>query len=100
MEKDYIIGAVVLIGLVSIFPMVLLHMSRKRQDEYLVSFYSTCNDLRDSIHTSNSKAEGLELLDDIAHVRESYENLIPVSVLDKELRLLVTLLTKKSKKLK
>ena len=100
MEKNYIIVAVILIGLVSIFPIVVLNMSRKRQDDYLVSFYNACNNLRDHIHTCSSKAENIELLDDIAHVRESYESLIPVSVLDKELRLLVTLLNKKSKKLK
>ena len=100
MEKDYIIGAVILIGLVSIFPLVLLHMSRKRQDEYLVSFYNTCNDLRDNIHTATSRAEMIELSDDLVSVRESYDNLIPHSVLDKEMKLLGVLLNRKCKKLK
>jgi hypothetical protein len=100
MEQSLIIGVVVSIATVSLLPLLVLHMSRRRQDEYLTSFYNACNDLRDHIHTCNSKAEGLELLDDIAYVRESYTDLIPFAVLDKELKLLGVLLIKKSKKLK
>lgn len=100
MEQSLIIGVVVSIAVVSLVPLLILHMSRKRQDEYLTSFYNACNDLRDHIHTCSSKAESIELLDDISHVKESYSDLIPFAVLDKELKLLGVLLNKKSKKLK
>lgn len=100
MEKNYIIGIVILVSLVSIYPLLVLHMSRKRQDEYLVRFYNTCNELRDYIHTATSRAEMIELRDDLKSIRESYDSLIPASVLDKELSLLDTLLNKKSKKIK
>lgn len=100
MEQSFIIGFVVLIAVVSLLPLLVLHMSRRRQDEYLTSFYNACNDLRDHIHTSTSKAEVIELFDDIVNVEESFNDLIPRAVLDKEIKLLDTLLNKKSKKLK
>jgi hypothetical protein len=100
MQQTFITGFIILVSLTVFLPLLVLYMSRRKQDVHLAGFYKSCDFMRDAIHSCSSKAEGLELLDDIAHVRESYENLIPVSVLDKELGLLVTLLTKKSKKLK
>lgn len=100
MEQTYIIGFLVLIGVVSLVPLLVLHMSRRRQDEYLASFYNACNKLRDDIHTATSRAEVVELFDDIISVQESYNDLIPNAVLDKEIKLLDTLLNKKSKKIK
>jgi hypothetical protein len=100
MEQSLIIGVVASIAVVSLLPLLVLHMSRRRQDEYLISFYNACNDLRDHIHTSTSRAEVIELFDDIVNVEESFNDLIPRAVLDKEIKLLDTLLIKKSKKLK
>lgn len=100
MEQSFIIGFVVLIAVVSLLPLLVLYMSRRRQDEYLTIFYNACNDLRDHIHSCNSRAEVIELFDDIVNVEESFNNLIPRAVLDKEIKLLDTLLNKKSKKLK
>jgi len=100
MEQSLIIGVVASIAVVSLLPLLVLHMSRRRQDEYLTSFYNACNDLRDHIHTSTSKAEVNELFDYIVSVEESFNDLIPRAVLDKEIKLLDTLLNKKSKKLK
>jgi hypothetical protein len=100
MEHKFILGMLLLIAVLSILPLVVLHTSRKRQDEHLISFYNACNDLRDDIHNSTSRAESIVLADDIDFVRETYTDLIPHSVLDKELKLLGVLLNKKSKKLK
>lgn len=100
MEENFIIGFIILISLAVLFPITVIYMSKKRQDEYLVSFYKACDQLRDYIHTCSNRAEALELLDEIVSVKESFENLIPISVLDKELSLLSTLLDKKVKKIK
>lgn len=100
MEQTYIFGFVLLIGIVSLMPLLVLHMSRRKQDEHLASFYNACNDLREGIHTATSRAECIVLVDEIAFVRESYEDLVPQAVLDKELKLLETLLNKKNKKIK
>lgn len=100
MKHTYIIILIALVLLVSMIPLLALFMSSERQNKYLNSFYNACNELRDGIHTSTSRAECIVLLDEIAFVRESYENLIPPAVLDKELKLLGVLLNKKSKKLK
>jgi len=75
-------------------------VNKRKQDENLNSFYNACNDLRDAVHSSSSRAEALVLMDEIAYVKDTYENLVPNVVLDKELKLLSTLLNKKSKKLK
>jgi len=100
MEQTFIIGFVVLIAVVSLLPLLVLHMSRRRQDEYLTSFYNACNDLRDHIHNSTSRAEVIELFDELVSVEESFNDLIPHAVLHKEVKLLDTLLNKKSKKFK
>ena len=100
MQQTYIFGFVLLIGIVSLMPLLVLYMSRRKRDEYLCSFYNACDDLRDGIHTATSRAECIVLVDEIAFVRESYEDLVPQAVLDKELKLLYTLLNKKNKKIK
>ena len=100
MQQTFVLGFIVLVSLVVFLPLVVLYMSRRRQDEYLASFYNACNNLRDDIHTATSRAEVVELFDDIISVQESYNDLIPHAVLDKEIKLLDTLLNKKSKKIK
>lgn len=100
MDKYYILGFLLLIAVVSLVPLLVLYMSRKRQDEYLTRFYSACNKLRDDIHTASSRAEVIELFDDVISVEESFIDLVPHAVLDKEIKLLDTLLNKKSKKIK
>lgn len=100
MQQKFIIGFIILISLAVFLPLLVLYMSRRKQDEHLASFYNACNDLREGIHTATSRAECIVLVDEIAFVRESYEDLVPQAVLDKELKLLYTLLNKKNKKIK
>ena len=100
MQQTFVLGFIILVSLAVFLPLIVLYMSRRRQDEYLASFYKSCDFMRDDIHSCSSRAEVLELTDDLASVRESYDSLIPTSVLDKELSLLATLLSKKSKKIK
>jgi hypothetical protein len=101
MNSNKILIAVVAIGvpLFSLVPLILLYIKNKHRDEYLVKFYDSCNRLRDYIHSCNSRAEVAELMDDIAYARETYTNLIPHAVLDKEIQLLNVLLNKKAKKI-
>lgn len=100
MQQTFITGFSILIVLTVFIPLLILYMGRRKQDEHLARFYKSCDFMRDAIHSSNSKAEVFELKDDLTSTRESYESLVPASVLDKELSLLSTLLNKKSKKLK
>lgn len=102
MNADRILITAVAVGvpLVSIVPLALLYIKNRYRDEYLDKFYDICNRLRDYIHSCNSRAEVAELVDDIAYARETYTNLIPHAVLDKEINLLEVLLNKKSKKIK
>jgi hypothetical protein len=100
MESTFIIGLILFISGLGITIFLTLGMTKRKQDENLSSFYNACNDLRDAVHSSNSRAEALVLMDEIVYVRETYESLVPSVVLDKELKLLSTLLNKKSKKLK
>jgi hypothetical protein len=101
MNMDQILITTVVVGvpLVSIFPIALLYIKNKHRDEYLAKFYGSCNQLRDYIHSCNSKAEMVELMDDISDLRWDYQNLIPSVVLEKELQLLNVLLNKKAKKI-
>lgn len=100
MQEKFVVGFGILVLLAVLLPILVLYMSRRKQDEHLASFYKSCDFMRDAIHSCSSRAEVLELTDDLASVRESYDSLIPTSVLDKELSLLATLLSKKSKKIK
>lgn len=99
MQESFVIGFGILVLLSVFLPILVLYMSRRKQDEHLAGFYKSCDFMRDAIHSCSSKAEVFELRDDLSSVRESYDSLIPASVLDKELSLLDTLLSKKSKKI-
>lgn len=99
-ENQFLVTTVivgVLIG--SVLPIVFVYIKNKHTDEYLAKFYSSCNQLRDYVHSCNSKAEVTELMDDISDLRWSYMELIPHAVLDKEIQLLNVLLNKKAKKI-
>jgi len=85
--------------LFSSVPFIIILINRRR-DETLLKFYKACDEIRNHIHSCNSSAESKELMDELAFVRDSYVDIVPPIVLDKELKLLGGLLNKKSKKLK
>ena len=101
MNENQLVVTTVIIGILigSVLPIVFLYIKNKHTDEYLDKFYSSCNKVREYIHSCNSKAEVSELIDDISDLRWSYMELIPHAVLDKEIQLLNVLLNKKAKKI-
>ena len=90
----------IIAGVIITTTLLVIKYQSSKVDGDIETFYKAIEYVRNSIHTCTSKAESLELIDDIAHIRESFENIVPQSVIDKELSLLGNLLNKMSKKLK
>ena len=99
MTKIAIIGiitSIIMMGLV----IVLIKILKRDANSLLVTFYKSCDDIRERIHKASSKAETREILDDLQQIEDTFVMQLPVAVTQKEMNLLYRLLEKKDKKIK
>lgn len=99
MTKLAIIGVILSILMIGL-SVLLINLLKRDANSLLVSFYKACDDIRERIHKSSSKAETREIMDDLQQIEDTFVMQLPVAVTQKEMNLLYRLLEKKDKKIK